>query len=303
MRGNDFMELRAFELVARRLSFSRAAEEIGMSRATLSQIVKNLENRLGVQLLNRTTRSVALTDAGHELLDRLSPALNELVNAVGNIDKFRNSPSGKIRILSSQIAADLYLKPLIPFFSQRYPDVNLEISIEEGQHDLVSRGFDAALCAEGQIDLDMITVKLGDGHSQILVAAPEYIRREGKPQTIHDLASHRCIGLRSGNGTNGVGWKFSNVGAEGEVEIATPLIVNDHRFALESALSGMGIALLPEVLVTPYLKGGQFDRLFAGLSSAMPAYHLAYPKQNFATLAFRSLIKTIKEARALDILI
>lgn len=302
MRGNDFMELRAFELVARKLNFSRAAEEIGMSRGALSQIVKNLENRLGVQLLNRTTRSVALTDAGHELLERLSPALHELVNAVGNVEKFRDSPSGRIRILSAQLSADLYLKPLIPFFCERFPDVTLEICIEDGNHDLVSRGFDAAVRPEGQIDMDMIQVKLGDGHNQILVASPGYIQRMGSPKSIAELTAHRCIGLRSGVGEPASGWKFPNVGADGAIEIETSLVVNDHRFALEAALSGMGIALLPETLVSRLLEAAEFEHLLPGLSAKMPAHYLAYPRQAFATLAFRSLIKSIQEAREAQIL-
>lgn len=291
------MELRAFELVARRLSFSRAADEIGMSRATLSQIVKNLETRLGVRLLNRTTRSVALTDAGHELLERLSPALNELVHAVGNIDKFRDSPSGRIRIVAAHLAADLYLKPLIPQFSEKFPDVVLEISIEEGQHDLVSRGFDAAVRAEGQIDMDMVGVKLGDNQKQILVAAPNYVQREGRPNAAADLSSHRCIGIRSGGDGHGYGWNIANGEIDGEVEIGAPLIVNDHRFALEAALSGMGIALLPEAIVRAHIVSSQFEHILPGFTSEIPAYYLCYPKQNFATLAFRSFIKCISETR------
>lgn len=297
MRGNDFMELRAFELVARRLSFSRAADEIGMSRATLSQIVKNLETRLGVRLLNRTTRSVALTDAGHELLERLSPALNELVHAVGNIDKFRDSPSGRIRIVATHLAADLYLKPLVPHFSEKFPDVNLEISIEEGQQDIVSRGYDAAVRAEGQLEMDMVGVKLGDRQKQILVAAPTYIQREGRPNSVAELATHRCIGIRSGVDGQGCGWNIASSDKHGEIEIDAPLIVNDHRFALEAALSGMGIALLPEVIVQPYIENARFEWLLPEFANDLPAYYLCYPKQNFATLAFRSFIKLASESR------
>ena len=292
MRGNDFMELRAFELVARRLSFSRAADEIGMSRATLSQIVKNLECKLGVRLLNRTTRSVTLTDAGGEFLELLSPALTELVYAVSNMDKFRDSPSGRIKILCSHLAADLFLRPILPGFSEKYPDITLEINIEDGQRNIVSSGFDAAVRPEDQVPPEMMRLKLGDAQRQILVASPKYIAREGRPQRAAQLSAHRCIGIGTQHSIDGYGWRLVSDGVDGEVEIAAPLVVNDHRFALESALAGMGIALLPESVVNQYLVIGEFEQILSGVYSELPAYYLCYPRQNFATLAFRTFIKT-----------
>ena len=297
MRGNDFMELRAFELVARRLSFSRAAEEIGMSRAALSQIVKNLELRLGVRLLNRTTRSMSLTDAGYELLERLSPALNELVNAVGNIDKFRDMPSGKIRVLACYLGADLYLNSLLPAFSEIAPDVIMEVHIDDAQQDLVSRGFDAAVRPEGQIEMDLIAVKLGTEQPQIIVASANYVQRAGRPQNVAELDLHPCIGIRTNAFGHGCSWKLD---ADGEclmLSISGPLIVNNHSFAMQAVLADMGLALVPEYIARPHLDSGRIEQLMPHHTGKVPAFFLCYPKQNFSTLAFRSFVDFIQQNR------
>jgi DNA-binding transcriptional LysR family regulator len=299
MRNNDFMELRAFELVARRLSFSRAADEVGMTRATLSQTVKNLELRLGVRLLNRTTRSVSLTDAGYELLERLSPALNELVDAVSNIEKFRDSPSGRVRILACNLGADLYLKNLLPAFSERFPDVTIEIHIEEGNGDLISRGFDAAVRPEGQIEMAMMGVKLGCAHEQIIVASGNYIQRAGRPEQLSELENHRCIGVRSNVFGQGAAWKLENGSDQFVADISGMLIVNNHSFAMQGVLGDMGIALIPKFIAQPYLENGRVQQLIPEMTGNLPSFYLYYPKQNFATIAFRSFVDFVKETREL----
>ncbi len=299
MRGNDFMELRAFELVARRLSFSRAADEIGMSRAALSQIVKNLEQRLGVRLLNRTTRSMSLTDAGNELLERLSPALNELVNAVGNIDKFRDAPSGRIRLLTGHLAADLYLKTLLPEFAAIAPDVIVELHIEDVPQDLVSRGFDAALRPEGEIEMDMIGVKLGNEQRQIIVASANYVQRAGRPQSLAELDLHPCIGIRATAYSQGCFWKIETAGESLMVNINGPLMVNNHSFAMQAVLADMGLAMVPEYLARPYIETGRVEQLVPSSIGKLPAFHLCYPKQNFSTLAFRLFVDFIQRSRNL----
>ena len=297
MRGNDFMELRGFELVARRLSFSRAADEIGMTRGALSQIVKNLELRLGVQLLNRTTRSMSLTDAGHELLERLSPALNELVNAVGNIDKFRDKPSGKIRVLACHLGADLYLKSLLPAFSKVAPDVILEVHIDDAHQDLVSRGFDAAVRPEGQIEMDLIGVKLGKEQRQIIVASANYIQRAGRPRDVAELDLHPCIGIRTNAFGHGSAWKLEAGGECQILNISGPLFVNNHSFAMQAVLADMGLALVPEHSARPHLESGRIEQLMPHLTGKLPAFFLCYPKQTFATLAFRSFVDFIQQHR------
>jgi DNA-binding transcriptional LysR family regulator len=299
VRGNDFMELRAFELVARRLSFSRAADEIGISRAALSQIVKSLEVRLGIQLLNRTTRSVGLTDAGYELLERLSPALNELVNAVGNIEKFRDRPSGRIRVLSCHLGADLYLKPMLPGFSRDFPDVTMELHIDDSLDDIVSRGFDAAVRPEGQIEMDMIGVKLGSPHEQIMAVSANYVQRAGRPQSLADLNEHRCIGVKSNMVGQGTSWRLDAGSEHCSVTINGPMVVNNHTFALQMVLADMGIAVLPQFLVANHLESGRVERLFPEFSSALPAFYLCHPKQSFSTIAFRSFVDYVQQKRAL----
>ena len=181
MRGSDFMELRAFELVARRMSFSKAAEDLGISKSAISQTIQNLEQRLGVRLLNRTTRSVALTDAGYELLMKLSPAMLELVSAVDNLEKFRDTPAGNVKIVTCRLGAHLYVERIIGKFTEKYPEITLEISTNDEAPDLISHGFDAGIREEGLIDMDFIALKLPDVCGLCLVAAPQYISQNGLP--------------------------------------------------------------------------------------------------------------------------
>lgn len=297
MRGSDFMELRAFELVARNLSFSKAAEDIGMSRAALSQIVKSLETRLGVSLLRRTTRSVALTDAGRELLDRLSPALHGLVNAVENVDRFRLQPAGRVRILCPRIAAVLYLNAVIPCFAKVQPDVALDIHISDAHADHVSQGFDAAIRAEGELDKDMIGLKLADGYDQILVASPGFLQSKGHPVEPSDLKHHRCLTVGQNSGHRNVCWELRKHSRSASVEISGPLSINDHVLVMHAAIRDMGIALLPEPLVARPVAEGRLVRVLDGYAGREAALYLCYTKQANPTLAFRSFIDFVSEYR------
>lgn len=295
MRGNHFMELRAFELVARRLSFSRAASDLGVSKAALSQIVKNLEQRVGVRLLNRTTRSVALTDAGSELLARLSPALLDLVNAVDNIEKFRNRPSGIIRIKSCQLGIDMHLKPILGIFSKELPEISLEINIQDGDLDMVANGFDAAIRPEGQIDLDLIGVKIGKEHKQVFVTSPQYLELNGTPQDHTDLRSHKCVSVRQSKHGQSAAWRYSHDGRFFAIEPKGPLIVNDYKLAMEAVTSGWGISLVPMIYAEPHLQSGRATQILKDCISDIPPFYLCYPKQELTTYAFRSFVDFIKQ--------
>ncbi|WP_157220763.1 LysR family transcriptional regulator [Flavisphingomonas formosensis] len=302
MRGSDFMELRAFELVARNLSFSKAAQDIGMSRAALSHIVKNLETRLGISLLRRTTRSVALTDAGRELLERLSPALHGLVNAVENVDRFRLQPAGRVRILCSRLAAALYLDAIFPSFAMAQPDVALDIHVSDAPGDHVSLGFDAAIQAEGQLDRDMIGLKLADGCDQILVASPAYLHSAGHPIQPSDLEHHRCLIVGPNPGQRNACWELLKDNRSASVEISGPLSINDHDLAMNAAIRGMGIALLPEPLVALPIAESKLARVLHGYAGREPAMYLCYTKQANPTLAFRSFIGFVSEYRKSSLL-
>lgn len=294
MRGNDFMELRAFELVARHLSFTRAAEQIGVSRAALSGIVKNLEKRLGVQLLTRTTRNVALTDAGRELLDRLSPVLNELVSAVAHIDQFRETPRGRIRLLTCHVAAEICLKRLIPAFAQAQPEVTLDVCVEEGNVDMVAQGFDVAIRPEGQINQDLIAIKLGSRCQKIIVASTGYIRRHGRPKVPKDLAAHLCIKVVSpavGDGD----WRL--LGPEGVVDapVSEAFRANNFSFAMQAVLGDMGVALVPKAFAETALRDGLAEQLLSAYRGEMPPFYLCYPRHHCSSLAFRSLIDFVRQ--------
>lgn len=300
MRGNHFMELRAFELVARRLSFSQAAEDLGVSKAALSQIVKNLEQRVGVRLLNRTTRSVALTDAGRELLGRLSPALLDLVNAVDNIEKFRNKPSGVIRLKSCQLGLDMHLKPILGIFSKELPEIALEINVQDGDIDMVANGFDAAIRPEGQIDLDLIGLKIGKAHKQIFVTSPKYIAAVGKIENHTELSTHKCVSVRQSKHGQSAGWRYAHDGRMFVTEPKGPLIVNDYRLAMEAVASEWGITLVPEIYAQPYLKSSDVVQILKDCNSELPPFYLCYPKQELTTNAFRSFVDFMKEKSKLS---
>src|SRR5882757_1628451 len=192
----DFGQLRAFVAVAEVLNFTRAAEKLGVSSSALSQMVRALEERVGVRLLHRNTRNVSLTEAGDRLFQRVRPAVQELAAAIGQTSELRERPAGLLRIHCFRTAADLFLRPLLRPFHDAYPDVVLDITLDDEVVDIVAGGYDAAIRIGEVIEQDMIAIKLGPDLRQIVVASPEYLARRGTPHHPRDLASHECIGWR-----------------------------------------------------------------------------------------------------------
>jgi DNA-binding transcriptional LysR family regulator len=296
MRGADFMELRAFELVARNASFTKASEELGVSRAALSQSVKALEQRLGVQLLMRTTRSVSLTDAGRELLDRLSPALLTLVSAVDNIDRYRERPTGHVRVVSDRVGAALFLHPSIAEFSAAYPGITQEFAVDSGHDDFVGAGFDGALREDGHIALDMVAVALGRAKRRILVANASYLASRGAPCGAADLETHSCIMVRKAHNVQIANWTFFT-GERTTVSNAKPaLVVNDEMMAIDSVAARAGIALVIEDLVKDKIESGEFVRVLDDSFAPGPTYRLCYPKHRFQKVAFKTFVNFLRAA-------
>jgi DNA-binding transcriptional LysR family regulator len=292
MRSQEFMELRAFELVAHKLSFSRAAEEIGMSRAALSALVRNFEQRLGLQLLTRTTRSVALTDAGQQLLDRLSPALRQLVTAVEHIDQFRERPRGRITLSTCPLGAELYIKPMHPAFRQAQPEVTLDIHVDHGASDDHIHGFDAAVRPEGCIDKDLVAIQVAAQSEFIFVASQNYIQQHGCPVTLADLSDHQWIDIKAYTGLAGhrlVDLRKFALPAENGTS------VNDFRLGLELVNADAGFALIPRSVFLDRERDGTLQHIIPEVSFPLPAFYLCYPRHTQSTLAFRAFVEFNKD--------
>jgi DNA-binding transcriptional LysR family regulator len=294
--SGEYNQLRAFAAVGDLLSFSRAAELLGVSPSALSQMVRGLEERVGVRLLNRTTRSVALTDAGKILLARVRPAVSELGDAVGQIRHHAERPSGTVRIHSFRSAAERYLVPILGSFAAACPDVVLDIMMDDEAIDLVAAGFDAAIRIGEVIERDMIAVRLGPELRQIAVASPAYLERHAAPAHPRDLVHHRCIRWRWPGHLTPYAWEFFESGSWFEVVVDGPLVVNDKEMAVAAARQGAGIAFTIEDIVRPLLTSGELVPLLERWCLPFPGHFLCYPRQRQMAPALRALIDAIRAA-------
>jgi DNA-binding transcriptional LysR family regulator len=291
---SDFGQLRAFVAVAEALSFSRAGEKLGISSSALSQLVRGLEERVGVRLLHRTTRSVSLTEAGDRLLQRVRPAVQELAAALGQTSELRARPVGIVRIHCFRSAADLFLKPLLRPFHDAYPDIVLDITLDDEVVDIVAAGYDAAIRIGEVIDRDMVAIKLGPDLRQIPVASPDYLARRGTPQHPRDLASHRCIAWRWPGHERPYKWEFLEGGTWFEVEVEGPVITNLKDFGVQAAIDGLGIALASQQLIAPHVAAGRLVTLLEPWAGLFPGYYLCYPAQRQMAPPLRAFIDSVR---------
>jgi DNA-binding transcriptional LysR family regulator len=291
---SDFGQLRAFVAVAEVLNFSRAAETLGVSASALSQMVRGLEERVGVRLLHRNTRNVSLTEAGDRLFQRVRPAVQELGAAMGQTSELRAHPAGIVRIHCFRTAADLFLRPLLRPFHDSYPDVVLDITLDDEVVDIVAGGYDVAIRIGEVIEQDMIAVKLGPDLRQIAVASPDYLAQRGTPQHPHDLASHRCIGWRWPGHQTPYKWEFVEDGKWFAVAVGGPLITNLKDFGLQAAVDGLGIAFASEQLIAPHIAAGRLVPLLERWSAPFPGYYLCYPAQRQMAPPLRAFIDSVR---------
>ncbi|MGQ9367856.1 LysR family transcriptional regulator [Azospirillum sp. ST 5-10] len=298
IQGSEFAQLRAFVAVAEQASFSRAAELLGISPSALSQTIRTLEERLGVRLLNRTTRSVAPTAAGEALLARLRPAMEEIAAAVGQVGRFRDRPSGTVRLHCSRQAAHGLLEPMIAPFLAANPDVVLDVTVDDAVVDVVAGGFDAAIRPGEVIERDMIAVKLTGEHRQIAVAAPAYVARHGTPATPRDLPAHRCIRWRWAGRPTPYNWEFFADGAWFEVAVDGPLILTDRATMVRATVDGIGIAFLTDWETRELIAQGRLVPMLEAWSHPYPGYFLCYPRQRQMAPALRAFIDALRTATA-----
>ena len=290
MRGSLFAELCAFVVVAEHRSFTKAAAQLGISRAGLSQTIRSLEERLAVRLLNRTTRSVALTEAGERLLADAQPVLDGIDKAVEAVNAFRDKPSGTLRLSISRVAATLLVGPLLPQFLTKFPDIKLEVAADDTHSDIVSSRFDAGIRLGEQIAKDMIAVRLLDNHRMTAVASPAYLDRHPRPATPEDLQAHNCVRLRSDWDDSIHSWAFQNADQRLEVTVDGSLVLNDWHLVVNAVLEGIGIGYLPDLLVSSQVAEGRLIRLLDDWCPPVSGLFLYYPSRRLMPAALRAFL-------------
>lgn len=287
-------DLLAFFAVARACSFTRAAAQLGVSQSALSHTVRELETRLGLRLLNRTTRSVAPTQAGERLLRTVAPRLDEIDSELSALTELRDKPSGTIRITAGEHAADTVLWPRLQKFLAKHPDIKLEIVTENRLTDIVAEGFDAGVREGEQIAKDMIAVRIGPDMRMAVVGSPGYFAKYPKPKTPQDLAQHDCINLRLPTRGGLYAWEFEKANRKPHVRVEGQLVFNNTRLMLQAALAGFGLTFVPEDRAKPHLEKGGLVRVLADWCPPYPGYHLYYPSRRQPTPAFALMVETLR---------
>jgi DNA-binding transcriptional LysR family regulator len=297
MAGERFHDLAAFVAVAQERSFTRAAAKLGVSQSALSQTIRNLEARVGIRLLTRTTRSVTPTEAGERLLHGVAPRFDEIDCELEALSKLRDKPAGTIRITSTENAAKAILRPVLKRFLPNYPDIKLEIVIDYGLTDIAAERFDAGIRPGGNVAKGMIAVRIGPDMRMAVVGAPSYFVRLAPPRTPQDLTAHDCINLRTPTHGGLYPWEFDKDGREFRVRVEGQLVFNDSGLMLNAALDGLGLAYLPEEQVQPYLVDGQLVRVLASWCQPFSGYHLYYPSRRQPSPAFALLVDALRYRR------
>lgn len=290
----DLVHLRAFLLVAERLSFSQAADALGVKPSALSHTIRTLEERLGIQLFNRTTRSVALTPAGKALAARLGPAMQAIGGALSDARSIANRPSGTVRIVASRVAARFEVAPALARLAAAAPDVVLDLTVTDATIDFVADGFDAAVRIGEEIDQDIISVRIGSDLRQIPVASPTYLAEHGRPIVPDDLQHHRCIQWRWEGRETPYAWEFRRDCEWFEKAVSGSFIVDDRQVAIGAALAGAGIAFVTEREVADHLATGGLEALMLDWTDTFPGYHLCYPRQRQMSPALRTVIDVLR---------
>lgn len=290
MNRTQLSQLAVLSAVAAHGSFRGAAKELGIAPSAVSHAVGSLEASLGVRLLARTTRSVAATEEGKRLLERLRPALDDIAEALQRAAEARDRPAGKLRITAPRFAADLILAPRLGDFLGRYPDIVLEIANEDGFTNIVEEGYDAGIRLGESLEADMVAVKVGPELKSAVVAAPSYFERFQRPWHPRDLAGHRCIRRRFSNGTI-YRWEFEKEGEELTVSVNGPLILGEDRPIIEAAIGGAGLlAYLFEPRVSGYVAEGKLVRVLEDWCAPYAGPFLYYPTRRLMRPALRVFI-------------
>ncbi|QGZ93590.1 LysR family transcriptional regulator [Terricaulis silvestris] len=294
MARTNINDLTAFIAVARERSFTRAAAQLGVSPSALSHTMRALEERLGLRLLARTTRSVTPTAAGERLLVTVGPKLEEIEGELTALSELRDKPAGTVRITTVEHAAESILWPAMAKLLQKYPDVHLEIINDYGLTDIVTERYDAGVRLGEQVDKDMIAVRIAPEFRRAVVASPSYFRGRAKPHTPRDLTEHACINLRLPTHGGFYIWDFRKGGREIKVRVQGRVAFNSVALMRQAALAGLGLAHLPEDVVEGDIQKGRLERVLADWSSPLAGYHLYYPSRRQPSPAFALVVEALR---------
>jgi len=294
-----FSELNAAAAIAARKSFRAAANDLGISPSALSHAVASLESRLGVRLFNRTTRSVSLTPAGEQFLTRVKPAMNEIADAMHEVNEQRSTPAGLIRINTSEGAGEQILAPIVTEFLRRYGDVQLEIVTDAGLVDIVADGFDAGVRLAEMVPRDMISIQIGKTQRHVVVGAPSYFTTRTQPRSPSDLKEHVCVRYRLPGGSI-YRWEFEKRGQILNVDITGPLTLDSDRLVLRAALEGTGLAYVNEWSARKALAEGRLVQVLSDWTPPYPGLCLYYPSHRHLAAAMRAFTDVIRELAASD---
>jgi DNA-binding transcriptional LysR family regulator len=290
-------DLLAFVAVARERSFTKAAAKLGVSQSALSHTVRGLEERLGLRLLTRTTRSVAPTQAGERLYHSVGPRFAEIEAEVASLSELRDKPAGTIRITAGEHAANAVLWPAFAKVLPNYPDIKVEIAVDYGLTDIVAERYDAGVRLGEQVAKDMIAVRIGRDLRMAVVGSPAYFDKRKRPQTPRDLTAHDCINLRLPTYGGLYTWEFEKNNREVNVHVDGQLVFNNIALRLNAALAGLGLAYLPEDQVQADISAGRLVRVLADWCPPFSGYHLYYPSRRQSSAAFALLVEALRYRR------
>ena len=294
MQRANLNDLLAFLAVGRERSFTKAAAKLGVSQSALSHTIRGLEERLGLRLLTRTTRSVSPTDAGERLLHNVGPRFEEIEAELAALSELREKPAGNIRINAIDHVADTVLWPKLAKFLGQYPDIKVEIAIDYGLTDIVAQRYDAGVRLGEQVAKDMIAVRIGPDMRMAVVGAPSYFKNRSKPKTPQELIEHSCINLRLPTHGGLYAWEFEKGRRELKVRVEGQLVFNGTYQMLNAALAGFGLAYVPEDLAQRHLAQGRLKRVLEDWCPPYSGYHLYYPSRRQSTPAFALLVEALR---------
>ncbi|RUX06196.1 MAG: LysR family transcriptional regulator [Mesorhizobium sp.] len=296
MNRRDLNDMLWFQAVAEESSFTKAAAKLGTSQSTLSHTVKQLEARLGLRLLTRTTRSVSPTEAGERLLRALAPRIQDIENDIDALMAFRDKPSGNVRITLSDHALDWIVWPKLKPVLRHYPDIHVELNVDNGFRNIVEERFDAGVRLGESVDKDMVAIRISPDWRLVIVASPDYLARHPAPGTPQDLVQHDCINHRQSRSGGLYAWEFARDGRELRVRVDGQLTFNSTIPMIDAAVSGLGIAYVPENLVTDEIRSGRLVLMLDEWCPLFPGYYLYYPTRRQNSPAFAVIANALRHA-------
>lgn len=294
MSGENYRDIPTFLVVARERSFTRAAAQLGVSPSALSHTIRALETRLGLRLLTRTTRSVAPTEAGERLIQRVGPRFKSITEALEAFEELRDKPTGSVRITASEFAADTILWPKLSKLQRTYPHLKIELETRPGLTDIVAERFDAGVRFGDQISKGMAAVRISSDIRMVIVGAPAYLERYPPPQAPVELTSHECINMRFSSGGEVYAWELTKGRQQLEVRVGGAWTFNSVEPAIKAALAGYGLAYMPEEMALPYVNDGRFLRVLGDWSPTIPGLHLFYAIGRQVSPALSLIIEALR---------